>query len=75
MSTTIGKIEQMVRWKELCSKLNLSKNTIRKLIAENKFPRSIHLSKRAIGWKVSEVNMYLDGKWEYKEERDEANDK
>lgn len=67
-------IEQMARWKELCSKLNLSENTIRNLIEERKFPAPLHLSKRAVGWKISEVNDYLDGKWVYKEEKNEADD-
>ncbi len=67
-------IEQIVRWKELCQKLNLSQNTIRNKIANNEFPKPIQLSKRVVGWKVSEVNEFLNGTWVYKEEKDAAND-
>lgn len=67
-------IYEIARLNEVCRKTTLCANTIRDLIAENKFPKPCRLSKRAIGWKIDEVNMYLDGKWVYKEEKDEVND-
>jgi prophage regulatory protein len=51
---------EIIRPKELCEKLHMSPNTIDRLIKENNFPRKIQLGSRAVGWRVSEINKWLD---------------
>ncbi len=40
----------------------LSRSTIYALIAQNSFPRPIQLSRRAVGWKHSEVMAWIESR-------------
>lgn len=53
---------RIIRLKEVMVMTGLGRSTIYKLQAEGKFPKSIPLSERAIGWYAFEVEAWLQEK-------------
>ncbi|MEY8214747.1 MAG: AlpA family phage regulatory protein [Colwellia sp.] len=51
--------DKVIRIKGLVEKTGLSSCTIWRLRKANKFPKSIQLSDRLIGWRESEINEWL----------------
>lgn len=47
--------DRFVRMNELVTIVGLAKSTIYELIANNKFPKPIHLTERTSVWRVSTV--------------------
>jgi len=41
--------------KKLTQRLSLSESTIRRMIDRNDFPFSISLSRRAVGWRIKDI--------------------
>ena len=52
-------MEKIIRVGELSRLLGLSRTTIWRLESQGTFPRHIMLSKRGIGWKLSDINEWL----------------
>jgi prophage regulatory protein len=52
--------ERMLRLKELTKVVGLSRSTIYALIANNKFPKPIHLTTRSSMWRLSVINSWID---------------
>jgi prophage regulatory protein len=50
---------QIVRMKAVCELTQLHKSTIYGLIKEKNFPSPIQLTKRAVCWKLKEVEEWL----------------
>lgn len=54
---------QLIRRKELSELTGISRAHLYLLIGEGKFPRQIHIGKRASAWIVEEVQAWVDGVW------------
>jgi prophage regulatory protein len=52
--------ERMLRLKELIKVVGLSRSTIYALIANNKFPKPIHLTPHTSVWRLSVINSWID---------------
>ena len=50
----------VLRRKQLENQLNLSRSSIYKMIADGTFPKPIRLGRRAVGWRVEDVQEWLD---------------
>ena len=60
---------RFIKMKEVMAKTGLAKSTVYKHIADNQFPNSVSLGKRAVAWLESEVEEWM---LERIAERDEA---
>jgi prophage regulatory protein len=49
----------IIRLKSAIQKTGLSKSSIYSLLAENKFPKRVQLSARAIGFVESEIDLWI----------------
>ncbi len=54
--------DRFVRLKELITIIGLGKSTIYVLIANDNFPKPIHLSKRTSVWRLSKVMAWVNEK-------------
>jgi prophage regulatory protein len=53
---------RVLRLKEVCNVTGLRRSFIYQLQAERRFPHSIKIGARAVGWLESEVREWLDGR-------------
>lgn len=53
-------LERIIRLRELLQLTGLSRPTLYRLIAQERFPRSVHLTPRLVGWRSSSVQAWLD---------------
>ena len=53
---------KVLRRKDVEAIVGLSRSTIYHLISEGLFPAPIKLGKRAVGWKVSDVEIWLSNR-------------
>lgn len=53
-------MKKIYRLKEVVELTSLSKSTIYRMISAGVFPASIALSQRAVAWRVSDVDAWLD---------------
>jgi prophage regulatory protein len=51
---------KIIRWKELHTKIGMSRSTIDRWIKVGNFPPKIKLSKNSIGWLLSDVDAWLE---------------
>ena len=51
---------RILRMPEVCAKTGLGKSTIYKKLTDGTFPPPIRLGPRAIGWKMRDVNDWLE---------------
>ena len=51
---------KILRRKDLEAMIGLSRSTIYKLISENMFPKPVKLGPRAVGWRLSDIEDWLD---------------
>ena len=57
---------------ELVQRTKISRSAVYAMIARNEFPRPVRLGRRAVGWRVEDVEAWIadrpvDGSWsEYK---------
>jgi len=51
---------KILRRKDVEAMIGLSRSTIYKLISEDMFPKPIKLGPRAVGWRLSDVEIWLD---------------
>jgi excisionase family DNA binding protein len=47
--------DDILRLKDLCELLKLSRSTIYKMMSEGRFPQSVRLGEKAVGWKRSDI--------------------
>lgn len=50
---------KILRWKELKSKLGLSRSTVWRMINAGKFPKQIQIGPNSVGWYEDEVNEFI----------------
>ncbi|WP_273150760.1 helix-turn-helix transcriptional regulator [Methylophaga thiooxydans] len=53
---------RILRLKDVMAKTGLSRSCIYKYITEGKFPESIKLGQRSVGWVESEIDEWLESK-------------
>ena len=53
---------RVLRLKEVCSVTGFGRSFIYQLQAEQRFPRSIKIGARAVGWLESEVRQWIDNR-------------
>ena len=51
---------QILRMPEVMKKLGASRSTIYRLMADENFPRSIKVTRRNIGWRLNDIENWLD---------------
>lgn len=54
-------VDRIIRRPELLRVTGLSSATLYRLMAEDRFPRPVQLSKNAVGWRASSVLSWLEG--------------
>ena len=54
--------DRILRFKEVCQLIGLTKRTIYTMEQEGLFPMHIKLNKRAIGWRYSEIMKWIEEK-------------
>jgi len=53
---------KIIRIKDLCKKLGISRTSIYRYMKLNKFPRPIVLSTNTIGWKECEIDEWVESR-------------
>lgn len=53
---------EVLREAELCTRLKLNRVTIWRMVRRGAFPPPIKLTERLNGWRVSDVQQWLDGR-------------
>lgn len=51
---------KVLRIKEVCSRVALSRTLVYEMMAQRRFPSAIRIGKRASGWLESEINEWID---------------
>ena len=59
-NNSFSDIDRVVRFKELKIKTGLSKSAIYRSIEEGTFPPPFRIGKRAVGWRLSTINAWLE---------------
>jgi prophage regulatory protein len=62
MSETIAFQSRVLRLKEVCRVTGFGRSFIYQLQAERRFPHSIKIGARAVGWLESEVRQWIDNR-------------
>lgn len=52
----------ILRRKQVQERIGLARSSLYALIASNQFPRPVQLSARAVGWRESDVNTWLESR-------------
>ena len=60
MSTSQNLLHCFISKKQICEKLNLSRSTIERMVAEKRFPGPYPIGRRRIAWKLNEVEAWLN---------------
>ena len=63
-------LQKLFRIDHVKAKTGLGKSSIYRLMEEDKFPKSVKLTDRSVGWVASEINEWIEQRIA---ERDEAN--
>ncbi|MBT5559412.1 MAG: AlpA family phage regulatory protein [Proteobacteria bacterium] len=51
---------KILRRKDVETMIGLSRSTIYKLMSQGTFPKAIHLGPRAVGWRISDIEDWID---------------
>ena len=51
---------QILRRKDVEAMIGLSRSTIYKLISQEMFPKPVQLGRRAVGWRLSDIEAWLN---------------
>ena len=54
--------QKILRLPAVKDKTGCSRSTIYALISEGKFPKSIALTQRSVGWLEADINSWIDGR-------------
>lgn len=54
--------DPVLRINETARFVSLGKSTVWRLLAQNKFPRPIKLTDKAVGWRMSSLQAWLDSR-------------
>lgn len=54
--------ERIYRLNDLTSMLGLGRSTIYRMMGEGQFPRPIHLTRKTVGWRSSEITAWLEAR-------------
>lgn len=57
-------LQQILRRKEVEKRLGLSRSSIYVMMAEGRFPKSVKLGHRDVGWRSDDLQRWLDEKSE-----------
>lgn len=57
--TAMASAPRILRLKEVCKMVGLGRSFVYRLQTENRFPHSIKIGERAVGWLEDEVRMWL----------------
>jgi prophage regulatory protein len=53
--------DTMLRTKEVLRLISVSESSLKRMVLDGRFPKPMRLSPRRIGWKASDVRLWLDG--------------
>jgi prophage regulatory protein len=51
---------QIMRRKDLEKRLGISRSSIYLMMSEGRFPKTIKLGRRAVGWRADDIQTWLD---------------
>ena len=57
-----NQVTQILRMRDVMAKLGVSRSTVYRLVADEKFPRQIKIGKRTVGWRLDAVEQWLDAR-------------
>lgn len=55
-------MNRLIRMRELRSVVGLGHSQIYLLVAKNKFPRPVHISERAVGWRSDDIAEWIEAR-------------
>ena len=58
-SPLLPKLEHLISGDDVCRRLNFSRQTLRRLVRDQKFPAPIHVSKARLAWRLREVEAWV----------------
>ena len=53
-------LDRVMRQHEVAKTIGFSRGHLYRMIAQNRFPRPFKMGRRAVGWKQSEVQAWID---------------
>ena len=59
---TASPVPRIIRLPELVERVGMSRGSIYRLMSLGRFPRSVKLSERAVGWRESDLNDWLESR-------------
>jgi len=65
----------IIRMPEVERRTGMSGSAIYKQMNEGKFPRSVRISARAVGWDLEEIDSYIQQKLAMRDTREDRSDK
>lgn len=54
--------ERIYRLNELADLIGLGRSTIYRMMDDGDFPKPIHLTRKTVGWRASEITAWLDSR-------------
>ncbi|MDR0250779.1 MAG: AlpA family phage regulatory protein [Burkholderiales bacterium] len=61
--------DKIIRCREVCDRIGLSKTTLYEMIRRGTFPPSQKIGLRATGWRASLVDAWIAGSWRPQDEK------
>lgn len=61
-TTTASPFKRIIRRKEVCGLVGLSRSTIYRLMRERLFPQSIQLGAQAVGWALADIEAWVSNR-------------
>ena len=52
----------ILRMPQVLEQVNLSRTTVYKMIGRSEFPQPVRIGQRSVGWKVEEINSWLQSR-------------
>jgi prophage regulatory protein len=61
--------ERLIRQPEVLRRVGISKSTLWDWIKADRFPRPVRIGERAVAWKSSEIDRWIEGRVEARAQR------
>lgn len=55
--------DRIIRWPEVSARTSLSRTTAWRLMRDGKFPASVPITDHIVGWRLSEVDAWIAGRF------------
>lgn len=55
-------VDKLIRMKQLQEMVGFKKSTIYKFMQEQRFPKPVQIGKRAVAWRLSDIQSWIKGR-------------